>query len=417
MQTGTKKFNGKGWYLVFINAIMGCAIAASYSQFSMVVGQLSDYTGLSQEFLMTTDTIKSFTVVIAMMISGAVYKRLGLKWTFVFCLAAYIIPQLVMPINHSAAVLVAMKILQGLATISFPVFLLTIMSAMDASQTGTATAVFNGIFYAGGGIGGTIAGYVIAATNNWAASFYVVAGLALVVGIVWLLTVKAPEEKEIPADTPAPEPQQTQKKNNFILNPLTYLLVLSFFATTWVTQTVGMDIPLYAADLGYDTLSSGKLMNAITIGILLACLVSGRVSDFMANRSQNRARARLGVLMVGPIGIIVSVVAMNLADLTNFGVFFALTFLLTFFGAWGLGVFYSILPEMFRPDEVSSVTGIAGGLADLGMPIGPTVVGVIFGAGGRWDLGWYSCGAIALVGILCNLALMARNKKRLKTGV
>ena len=108
---------------------------------------------------------------------------------------------------------------------------------------------------------------------------------------------------------------------------------------------------------------------------------------------------------------------MNLADLTNFGVFFALTFLLTFFGAWGLGVFYSILPEMFRPDEVSSVTGIAGGLADLGMPIGPTVVGVIFGAGGRWDLGWYSCGAIALVGILFNLALMAHNKKRLKTGV
>ena len=413
MQTGAKKFNGRGWYLVFINAIMGCTIAASYSQFSMVVGQLSDYTGISQEFLMTTDTIKSFTVVVAMMISGAVYKRLGLKFTFIFCLAAYIIPQLVIPINKSAAILVAMKILQGLATISFPVFLLTIMSAMDASQTGTATAVFNGIFYAGGGIGGTIAGYVIAATNSWTSSFYVVAGMALVVGIIWLLTVKAPEEKEVPADAAA-EPAEQPKKNNVLFNPLTYLLVLSFFATTWVTQTVGMDIPIYAADLGYDTLTSGKLMNAITIGILLACLFSGKISDFLANRSQNRAQARLSVLMVGPIGIVLCVIAMNLADLTNFGVFFVITFLLTFFGAWGLRVFYSILPEMFHPDEVSTVTGVAGGLADLGMPIGPTVVGVIFGAKGMWNLGWYSCAGIAIVGILCGLILMGYSRKRAK---
>ena len=71
-----------------------------------------------------------------------------------------------------------------------------------------------------------------------------------------------------------------------------------------------------------------------------------------------------------------------LLDLTSVGLFYATAFIFSFGGSWGLGTFYSILPEIFDEDRLPIITGLAGGAGDMGMPLAPLLVGVVFGARG-----------------------------------
>ena len=101
-----------------------------------------------------------------------------------------------------------------------------------------------------------------------------------------------------------------------------------------------------------------------------------------------------------------------LLDLTNFGLFYATAFIFSFGGSWGLGTFYSILPEIFDEERLPIITGLAGGAGDMGMPLAPLLVGVVFGARGMWHLGWSVCIVISLLSILAYFLLLGNKKVR-----
>ena len=149
-----------------------------------------------------------------------------------------------------------------------------------------------------------------------------------------------------------------------------------------------------------------------TVGANQICLVSGQISDMVARRMSNKGRARILVMAVGPILIIVASLMLILLDLTNFGLFYATAFIFSFGGSWGLGTFYSILPEIFDEERLSIITGLAGGAGDMGMPLAPLLVGVVFGARGMWHLGWSVCIVISLLSILACFLLLGNKKVR-----
>ena len=133
------------WYVVFISALIGISMTAGFPQFTMVVAELAQKMKVTEDFLLFSDTIKSFAIMGGMLISGPVYKKLGLRGTFVFSIMTMIIPQILMPFAPGKIALIFLKIVQGLCSVSFPVFLLTIMSWTKKENTGTTTAVFNGL--------------------------------------------------------------------------------------------------------------------------------------------------------------------------------------------------------------------------------------------------------------------------------
>lgn len=393
----------KGWYVVLISAFMGCSISASFPQFSMTVQQLSIQSNISEQVLLASDTLKSVAIVIAMLISGFAYKKFGAKITFLIALFATAVPQFLLPHTSSVTVLYLLKFLQGLSSIIFPVFLLIIMDWIQESQRGLSTAVFNGIFYGGGGIGGTFAG-IITAHYGWVASYTAVGILELAIGILWLLTVK-----DKSAGSPTPETAAPKVSTKQILQmPQVWLLILGFFSTTFVLQAITVDIPIYSIALGYDEMETGKVMTAVTIGIILSCLVSGKISDYLASKNKNKAKARIYALMAGPVIIMISSIVLILAHLDSIAVLFSAVLFFSFGAAWGLGTFYSILPEMFDKDALPIVTGISGGIGDLGMPAAPLIVGVIFGVNGLWNLGWGVCAVLALISLISCLVLLKK---------
>lgn len=398
------KTSPKGWYIVFINAVMGCTMAAYFSQFSMTVTELSLKMNVPVETLLFSDTIKSFAIVVAMMISGMIYNWLGLKRTFMLSLTLLVVPQLMIPNASSTAMLFALKILQGLSAIIFPVFLIVIIDWTHKSQRGLATAVFNGIFYGGSGIGAMITGYAIA-RMGWHASYVVMAAISLTLGVVWLLSVDEHGQEPSSRNESNINMETKGAGNNgykaIIRLPEIWLLITIFTAYTWVLQVISVDMPIFGEFLGYGPESIGRLMTATSVGIILSAVISGNLSDYMASKAKSKVIARVGVIAIGSVIIVLASMLLMVVDLQNFNKLYMIILLFSFGGAWGLGVFWSIVAEMFMGERLAIVTGFAGGIADLSMPIAPFIVGIIFGAKGLWSLGWGSC---MVVGILSGLA-------------
>ena len=406
----------KAWYIVLISSLMGCSISSAFPQFSMTVSSVAEKTGLSESFLLATDTLKSAAIVVAMLCSGFFYKKFGARITFIIALICMALPQFVIPYTSVPALLIFWKLVQGFSSVIFPVFLLIIMDVISERQAGLATAVFNGIFYSGGGVGGTLAGFFIA-KSGWLSSYFALGIIALVIGLIWLFTVKdtTKDKASDAADVTADNLNEEKTSSLTLLKmPVVWLLILAFISTTFVIQAITVDLPLFSQWLGYDELASGKINTAVTIGLLAACLVSGQISDMVARRMSNKGRARILVMAVGPILIIVASLMLILLDLTNFGLFYATAFIFSFGGSWGLGTFYSILPEIFDEERLPIITGLAGGAGDMGMPLAPLLVGVVFGARGMWHLGWSVCIVISLLSILACFLLLGNKKLRAK---
>lgn len=406
----------KAWYIVLISSLMGCSISSAFPQFSMTVSSVAEKTGLSESFLLTTDTLKSAAIVVAMLCSGFFYKKFGARITFIIALICMALPQFVIPYTSVPALLIFWKLVQGFSSVIFPVFLLIIMDVISERQAGLATAVFNGIFYSGGGVGGTLAGFFIA-KSGWLSSYFALGIIALVIGLIWLFTVKdtTKDKASDAADVTADNLNEEKTSSLTLLKmPVVWLLIPAFISTTFVIQAITVDLPLFSQWLGYDELESGKINTAVTIGLLAACLVSGQISDMVARRMSNKGRARILVMAVGPILIIIASLMLILLDLTNFGLFYATAFIFSFGGSWGLGTFYSILPEIFDEERLPIITGLAGGAGDMGMPLAPLLVGVVFGARGMWHLGWSVCIVISLLSILACFLLLGNKKLRAK---
>ncbi len=426
-----------GWYVAFISALTGVSMTASFPQFTMVVEEYAVKLHTTQEFLLFTDTVKSVAIMIAMLISGPVYRRLGLKKIFLCAMTAMIVPQIIMPYAVSAGMVLILKIIQGFSSILFPVFLITIMSWMDKGNVGTATAVFNGIFYGGSGLGATAAGFTIAA-SGWKESFYVIALMALIPSALWFFTVK--EKKEPLPGRPCSNEEDVsarmdastgmdvstgtdiapcrEKTFQAVAGSLqTWLLVLCLLSTVWMVQVLSVDLPLYGSFLQYDAGTVGLVMSSLSVGIFLACVISGKSSDYFAGKSKNPATARLLVFACGPLLTVLSILLMFVIDGGSFPVFYASVLLLSFAGAWGLGSFYCILPELMDSGKAEYATGFIGGIADIGMPVGPLVFGVAFGVKGLWTAAWVSCAAICLVSVLGSAALLRSHRRGQEMGI
>jgi MFS family permease len=395
-------------------------MASTFPQFSMTLESLAEASGLSRGLLLTGDTVKACAIIFAMLVSGFVYNRAGMRKTFVFSILASVLPQFLLPAVRSPAVFFILKILQGLGPVIFPVFLVIIMNRIGAKNRGLAMAVFNGIFYCGGGIGGALAGFVIV-KSGWRASYYVPAWIMIALGCLWLFFVREAPPGERPLPSPGPGEPEAGAGNPRKLpaaDPKIWLLGLGFLATTWSVQAISVDMPVFGAFLGFDEGEIGRVLSGVTVAMLASCLFSGRIADSVALRARRRDRARILVLLSGYVLTLFSLILLIVLDNSRFFVFFITAFLFTAGASWGLGVFYSILPEIYDRKRVPLVTGITGGIGDIGMPAAPFVVGVLFGLRGAWDRGWAFCAAVtgisilALGALLCMLPGSGRDESR-----
>lgn len=405
-----KKNNTYGWYIAILSALFGCVLTAGYPQFSLTVNDLAEKMQVSEEILLSGDTVKLAGVVLAMWLSDTCRRKLGLYRTILLGAAATIIPQFLLPVITSLPLFFVLKFIQGLSSIVFPIMMLLMMDWVEENQTGLVTAVFNGIFYGGGGIGATAASLVLSKWG-WVATYYALGIVLAIVTAIWVLSVRERDRDPSQMRTEEPSKENGLSVSQLLRLPKVYCLILGFIPTTFAVQAISSDLALYGSFLGYSQAQIGSVGTAATIGMVAACLVSGRCSDFFAGKLKNRGSARVGVMLAGCALTAVSVGVLLGAAGQGYGPFYAAVLLFSFGGSWGLGVFYSILPDVFDQHTLSTATGLIGGFGDLMMPIAPTVVGVVFGVRGLWTLGWGSCAVLAVIGVAACAVLIGFLKR------
>ena len=402
----------RAWYTVFLSALIGSGASACFPQFSMTLYAFSKASGIPAELLLAGETVKSSAIVLAMLISGFVYRKIGCRLTFTLAMRAVILPQGLLPGVSSAALFFALKFIQGMGALSFPLFIVLIMNWMPREHAGLSTAVFNGIFYGGGCAGGTLAGFIIV-KSGWQASYYIMALLIALLSLLWLLTIK---EHPPGGGAQTPDHRRPAGGGGFLKDYRVWLLALALFGTAWCVQAVTVDMPLYGAFLGCDELGIGAVLGGVTAAMILSCIISGRVSDFFAGKARNRGRARLLVMLGGYGFALAALCFLMVSAAASLAVFGIAAFLFTFGSAWGLGVFYAILPELFEREKVPLAAGFTGGIGDTGMPLAPFFVGAVFGIRGQWRTGWALCAFVVVLSAAAIAVLIGGEKRGVKPG-
>lgn len=384
--------------LVITYSLLGICMPAAVTQFSMLVGTMAKIMEVSERIVLLADSLRAVCLVIAMFLSGIAYKHLGLKKTMALGLFFQIAPQFLIPFavnNKSIYLFFISKGMQGLNAVAFPLYLTTISTWTSNRYRGLATAIFNGSFTAGAGLGAWISGLLIP-RMGWKMSFYFVGIACLIFAIPVLVITK--ENKKI-TDKPAIEKDVMQYRR-IISNKSTWILVVAFLANTWITQAVTVDMSVYATHLNYNYSQIGSLMLIISIVTVVASILAGGISDFLASRAIDKLKSRALVLSFGYLIAGIAALILPLGREGNF-VFLTITAsTLMAATAWAQGVYWAIPSELYETKDLVIVTSICSGASNIVNPIAPMVVGVMLGTRGFWKLGWFTCSIMSLISLI-----------------
>lgn len=404
MSLTTKKYYP--WILVACYSLLGFTFPAAVTQFSMVVSDLASAMELPEQTILLADSFRAVCLVAAMFLSGFIYKKLGLKKTMGLGILFQISSQFFLPLavlNKNLPLFFLFKGLQGLNAMAFPLYISSITTWCNPGYKGLATAIFNGSFIAGGGIGAWIAGKIVPVLG-WQYSFYFIGALCLLFAVPALCITR---DKQ-----PLQEENAIKKKRSawqvyqpIITNPLTWLLVVSLLANTWVSQAINVDMSVYALAAGFPYESTGLLMLILSIVTVVSSVLAGGISDWFAGRSRTPVHCRSLIMAMGYLVAMFSCALLPAAAGSSFMAIVLAASGMAFGVSWSAGVFWAIPSEIYSIDDMVTGTAFCSGASNVPNPIAPMVVGVLLGSNGMWDVGWMTCALTCLISLIASLLI------------
>ncbi|MCY7008639.1 MFS transporter [Fusobacterium simiae] len=398
----TKKSNYP-WILVTIYSLLGFCLPSTVTQFTMLIGTIAKKMQVSEQTVLLADTFRAVCLVTALFISSFLYKKFGLRKTILIGLCCQIIPQFILPIgieHKNLFVLYIFKGMQGVNAIAFPLYISTITSWVDEKSKGFATSVFNGGFTAGAGLGAWVSGKVIP-IFGWKISFYFLGIICIIIAIPVLLITREKETE----NSFKKQSRNSSHYNKIFKQKLTWMLVFSLLANTWITQAITVDMPIYSSYLGYSYNQIGTLMLIISIISIIFSIIGGIISDLYATKSINKVSSRVKVLSYGYA--VAAVTCIILPFIANKGFLFTILIVsIIMLGvSWAQGVYWAIPSELYKVEDNVIITSICSGASNLVNPIAPMVVGVILGTRGLWKMAWITCAIIAILSMISALVI------------
>lgn len=396
------------WLLVVCYSLLGIFCPAAVTQFSMVVGDLAQALAVDAQTVLLADTCRAICLVTAMFLTNFAYRKLGLRGTIALGLAFQALPQFLIPFAvsiRSLPLFFVTKAAQGLNAMAFPLYISTITMWIDPRYTALATAIFNGSFAAGSGVGAWISGKLVPALG-WRASFYVIGVMVAVLAVPVLLFTR---------DRPRPEAEALSRHSSggylsIIRQPVTWLLILALLANTWVTQAITVDMSVYTSGIGYTQGETGDLMLMISVVTVVSSILAGGVSDFFAVRTARQVRSRSLVMAAGYVLSAAAAVVLPAAGAAGYLPLAAASCAMMFGVSWAAGVFWALPSQVYSSEEQVAGTAFCSGATNVPNPIAPMVVGVMLGTHGHWTAAWMTCAAVSAVSLLASLLLSRRKR-------
>ncbi|MDR1106218.1 MAG: MFS transporter [Treponema sp.] len=403
----------KPWLLVAGYSLLGISFPAAVTQFTMFVPEMAAAMEVDTRLILLADSLRAVCLVAAMFLSGPVYRRLGRWRTICLGILFQTMPQFLLPIAvqfRSIPFFFIFKAMQGCNAVAFPVYLSTITACIPPGSAGLATAVFNGSFTAGAGIGAWLSG-ILAPVLGFRWTFYSLGALCVLFALPALYVTRGIADGRETGRNGEREKKQEGVYAAIARQPVLWFLILALSANTWLIQSVTVDMPVYLDFSGVSKNLAGNLMLAVSLVIVTASVCAGAFSDFCAARSRSPIRIRALILAGGYAFSAAAAVLFTFISGKEFHLLALFACLMVFGSAWAAGVFWALPSMFFSGNRNLGATAFCSGASNIVNPVAPFVTGVLLGSAGYWPAGWLVCGIISLVSFAAGIVI-SRMKKR-----
>ena len=366
-----------------------------------------------------------WSYVVAQIPGGWLLDRFGSKWVYAVCILIWSLFTVMQgwigffSAGTAVVVLFGLRLMVGVAEApSFPGNARIVAAWFPGNERGTASAVFNSGQYFATVMFAPLMGW-IATVYGWPYVFFVMGGMGVAMGLIWIVTIYAPRQHPmindaefeyikaggalVEMDAPKATAAAPRASNGSVLKQLlsnrmlagVYLgqyciNTLTTFFLTW--------FPVYLVNERHLTiLKAGFVAMLPALCGFLGGILGGIISDFILRRSGSLTLARK-VPIVGGMLLSMVIVGCNYVDDASFVVgFMALAFFGKGIGALGWAVISDTAPK-----EAGGLTGglfnMFGNISTITTPI---AIGYILAWTGSFN------GALVFVGVNALVAAFA----------
>jgi ACS family glucarate transporter-like MFS transporter len=298
------------WVVIFWVFVIAAVSYLDRNNVSIAISSIQKEFGLSNVQLGTVFSAFVFGYAFTQPLAGRLADRFGphkliafaIVWWSVLTVSVTLVPS---GLSASFALLLGVRFLLGIGeAVIFPASNRLVASWIPSRERGFA----NGLIFTGVGVGGGVAPPLITyfmLTHSWRMSFYVCAGIGIVVGLVWLVLVRdRPSEHKwvsqqeasyIAAGLPVQKQAGLKRWRDIVMDRQVALLTLSYFCYGYVAYIFFTWFFKYLSDVrGLNLKSSALYATLPFVAMAIASSLGGVVSDALVNRFGLRV-ARCGL--------------------------------------------------------------------------------------------------------------------------
>ncbi len=358
------------WILIGLLWMVSFLNAADRSILNSVKPLLRDAFGLSDIQLGIVDTTFFWTYAVCAFLFGRIGDSVRRRNMIIFGLIFWSMATGIMPFATGFAMLLGMRALVAVGESTYYPTATALISAWHKpGMRSRALSIHQTAVFAGGGIGGWVAGR-LADTYGWSAPFIVFAALGFVVMAVLFKFLR----DDAPGEMRKAEVKQAEPIGVIFKNPAALLLCGVFFLATAASSAVLNWCNTYAHDVLGLNLADSALVGPvmITIAGFISVLVGGFMADSFA------AKAKTGRFTVLAIGLMLA--ALFLLPFP-FVTSVPLVGLLLFATSFGKGLFdgciYAAMHDVMPAEARATAAGLMTMLGFIGAGITTVVLPAI----------------------------------------
>lgn len=282
------------WILVGLLWMVSFLNSADRAILNSVKPLLRDAFSITDLQLGIVDTVFFWTYAVCAFLFGRAGDSVRRRNMVIFGLVFWSTATGLMPIATGFAMLLGMRTLVAVGESTYyPTATALISSWHRPAMRSRALAIHQTAVFAGGGIGGWVAGK-LADSHGWSMPFLVFAALGFVVMAILFFTLR----DDAPAVQARPVAERTEPLRLILANPAALVLCGVFFLSTAASSAVLNWCNTYAHDVLKLNLADSALVGPvmITTAGFVSVLVGGWLADRFAARS---AIGRFTVLALG----------------------------------------------------------------------------------------------------------------------
>jgi MFS transporter, ACS family, glucarate transporter len=365
-----------------------------------------------------------WSYVVAQVPGGWLLDRFGSRWVYAFSIMIWSLFTLMQGwvgfLGGAAAVgvLFTLRLMVGFAEApSFPANARIVAAWFPGNERGTASAFFNSGQYFATVIFAPLMGW-IAHDFGWRYVFFVMGGLGILVGLLWIKTMYGPKEHpaineaefdyisqggalvdmDAPKDAKADSGPKWDHIRQLLSNRMMLGVYLGQFCINTLTYFFLTWFPVYLVkERGLSILQAGFVASLPALCGFFGGVLGGVLSDYILRKTGSLTAARK-IPIVGGMLLSMSIIGCNYVDGQALVVgFMALAFFGKGIGALGWAVVSDTSPKQ--------AGGVSGGLfnmfGNLSSITTPIVIGYIVAATGSFN------GALVFVGLNALVAAIA----------